>query len=89
MNSKVWDLPYFCINSHRVFSPASSSGVHACSCLQPSPRGRGEGDSQTLEAPLWKFHPPLATALGGLRDPAAVPYPFLVGTSLTLLVERH
>lgn len=36
---------------------------HVLLCLQHSPRCRGEGDFQTLEATLWKFHPPLSTAL--------------------------
>lgn len=31
-------------------------------CLQHSSRCRGEGDFQTLEATLWKFHPPFPTA---------------------------
>lgn len=64
-------------------------GVHARLCPQPSLRGRGEFASQTLETPLWKLHLPLSTALGGLGDPAAVPYPFLVEASLALLRERH
>lgn len=61
LNPHVWDLPYVWFNSCRILSPASSPGVLLC--LQHSPRCKGEGDFQTLEATLWKFHPPFSTAL--------------------------
>lgn len=64
LNPHVWELPYICLNSHRVLSPASSSGVRVRLCPQPSLRGRGECDSQTLETPLWKFHPPCYSPWG-------------------------
>lgn len=71
LNPHVWDLPCVCFNSHGVLSPASSSGLQVRSCLQPSPRGGGECNSQTLETSFLEISSTLVYSPRGSRGPCS------------------